>query len=113
MHFLPCPALPCPAPGCRWIGFRLDLIASFTLLAGALLAVVMRDTLQPDLLGLALTHVLQLTGLMQWFVRQTAEVENTMTRCARTGGRAGASGGGQAFYSCLITCMKRLSPWTW
>lgn len=34
-------------------------------------------------LALALTHVLQLTGMLQWWVRQTAEVENTMTSVER------------------------------
>jgi hypothetical protein len=29
-------------------------------------------------LALALTHVLQLTGMMQWWTRQTVEVENNM-----------------------------------
>ena len=34
----------------------------------------------PRLVGLALGHVLNLTGTMQWAVRQTAEAENNMTR---------------------------------
>ena len=37
----------------------------------------------PRLVGLALGHVLNLTGTMQWAVRQTAEAENNMTRRAR------------------------------
>lgn len=34
---------------------------------------------QAAILGLALTHVLQLTGMLQWWTRQTVEVENNMT----------------------------------
>ena len=39
----------------------------------------------PRLVGLALGHVLNLTGTMQWAVRQTAEAENNMTRRAPAG----------------------------
>eukprot|EP00798_Chlamydomonas_sp_ICE-L_P022324 gene22324-29400_t len=67
----------------RWIGFRLDLIATTTLFAASLLAMVMRDSVSVALLGLALAYVLQLTGLMQWMVRQSAEVENNMTALER------------------------------
>jgi hypothetical protein len=34
-------------------------------------------------LALALTHVLQLTGMLQWWTRQTVEVENNMTSVER------------------------------
>ncbi|GLC33196.1 hypothetical protein PLESTB_000360400 [Pleodorina starrii] len=67
----------------RWIGVRLDAVAGTTLLAAALLAMAMRDQINTGVMALALTHVLQLTGLMQWVVRQTAEVENTMTSVER------------------------------
>ncbi|KAL6756466.1 P-loop containing nucleoside triphosphate hydrolase protein [Haematococcus lacustris] len=63
----------------RWIGFRLDLIACTTLLAAALIAAAAREAVRPALLGLALSQLLQMTGIMQWFVRQSAEVENNMT----------------------------------
>ena len=29
---------------------------------------------KPQLLGLALTYIMSIMGVMQWFVRQTAEV---------------------------------------
>ncbi len=39
----------------------------------------------PALLGLALSNLLQLTGIMQWFVRQSAEVGVTHTHvCTHT-----------------------------
>lgn len=35
------------------------------------------------IVGLALSHVLGLTGMLQWWVRQTTEVENAMTSVER------------------------------
>ena len=37
----------------------------------------------PRLVGLALAHVLNLSGSMQWAVRQTAEAENNVTSVER------------------------------
>ena len=34
-------------------------------------------------MGLALAHVLNMSGMMQWAVRQTAETENDMTAVER------------------------------
>ena len=67
----------------RWIGVRLDLISATTLLSTALLAMATHASVSPALLALALTYTLQLTGSMQWFVRQTAEIENCMTAMVR------------------------------
>ena len=50
----------------RWIGFRLDLICALTLTAAALLAVAAQGMVQPQLLGLALTYVMGIMGVMQW-----------------------------------------------
>ena len=36
--------------------------------------IIMQGMVQPQLLGLALTYVMSIMGVMQWFVRQTAEV---------------------------------------
>ena len=43
----------------RWVGLRLDLVASTTLAAGALLAMGLRSSIKPELIGLALSYVLQ------------------------------------------------------
>lgn len=39
--------------------------------------------LEARLVGLALTQSLQLSGLLQWMARQSAEVENHMTSVER------------------------------
>lgn len=70
----------------RWIGFRLDLLVALLMTAAPLLMVGLRNTLGEDnvkLVGLALSQSLYLAGLLQWMVRQTAEVENNMTSAER------------------------------
>lgn len=70
----------------RWIGFRLDVLVALLMTAAPLLMVGLRDKLGEDnvkLVGLALSQSLYLAGLLQWMVRQTAEVENNMTSTER------------------------------
>ncbi|KAL5033223.1 hypothetical protein BDV3_000232 [Batrachochytrium dendrobatidis] len=64
----------------RWLGFRLDMLALVFLTIVAFAAVLLRGPLglRSGLVGLMLTNILQLTGLLQWAVRQSAEVENLM-----------------------------------
>ncbi|MEW5316893.1 MAG: hypothetical protein WDW38_008234 [Sanguina aurantia] len=67
----------------RWVGMRLDVISGLLLLCSALLAVALHAHVASNTLALALTHVVLLTGVMQWFVRQASEVENSMTGVER------------------------------
>lgn len=70
----------------RWIGFRLDVLVALLMTAAPLLMVGLRDKLGDNnvkLVGLALSQSLYLAGLLQWMVRQTAEVENNMTSTER------------------------------
>eukprot|EP00879_Flechtneria_rotunda_P017481 GHRR01018328.1.p1 GENE.GHRR01018328.1~~GHRR01018328.1.p1 ORF type:complete len:1541 (+),score=583.94 GHRR01018328.1:446-5068(+) len=67
----------------RWIGFRLDCISTITLLATAFLAMAVRQQVSAAIVALALTYVLQLTGTLQWWTRQSVEVENNMTSVER------------------------------
>jgi ATP-binding cassette subfamily C (CFTR/MRP) protein 4 len=70
----------------RWIGFRLDFLVALLMTAAPLLMVGLRDRFGEDnvkLVGLALSQSLYLAGLLQWMVRQTAEVENNMTSAER------------------------------
>ncbi|CAK0732404.1 hypothetical protein CVIRNUC_000127 [Coccomyxa viridis] len=63
----------------RWVGFRLDCLSAGTLLVGAVLAMLLRHKVSPQLLGLALSNIINLMGTLQWAVRQSAETENCMT----------------------------------
>lgn len=61
----------------------MDMIAVALLSSAAILAVAFKRLADPPLLALALTHLLQLSGSMQWAVRQTTEAENHMTSVER------------------------------
>lgn len=67
----------------RWLGFRLDCLVSVLATVAPLLVMAVHSRLSSELVGLALTQALQLGGLRQWMVRQSAEVETTMTSVER------------------------------
>ena len=71
----------------RWLGFRLDGICLGLLMAACYLAVICRHhtgfNIEPAILGLALTFLIQLAGLFQWTVRQSAEAENQLISVER------------------------------
>eukprot|EP00050_Salpingoeca_kvevrii_P019960 m.92564 g.92564 ORF g.92564 m.92564 type:complete len:1403 (-) comp8653_c0_seq4:26-4234(-) len=67
----------------RWLGVRLDVLASGFVAAVAVGVVLARDQLSPSEAGVSLALVLQLTASMQRCARQSAEVENQMTACER------------------------------
>ncbi|PNW79862.1 hypothetical protein CHLRE_08g369720v5 [Chlamydomonas reinhardtii] len=69
--------------GWCWLGLRTDTLSATTLLSAAVMSVGVRDKLSIEVLALALTHALNVTALMQFFVQQTAEVENHMTSVER------------------------------
>ena len=67
----------------RWVGFRLDFIVAILLTGAPLIMMAVHNSLGAELVGLSLTQSLYLAGLLQWMVRQTAEVENNMTSTER------------------------------
>ncbi|GJP67873.1 hypothetical protein CLOP_g24635 [Closterium sp. NIES-67] len=76
-------AFYCWLAASRWLAFRLDTIVSVVVLLVATLAVALRTTLPPGLVALALSYTLQMSGMLQWAVRQGAEVENMFTGVER------------------------------
>ncbi|KAJ3055696.1 Multidrug resistance-associated protein 4 [Rhizophlyctis rosea] len=64
----------------KWLGIRVDLMSATFLFVVTFFAVGMRYTLglSGGTMGLLLSYMLQLIGLLQWCIRQSAEVENQM-----------------------------------
>jgi len=71
----------------RWVGFRMDSIMYLFLSVAAFLAVLFQQQgwfkVDPVILGLSLSMLLQLAGLFQWCIRQSAEVINQMVSVER------------------------------
>ena len=67
----------------RWFGVRLDLMASLLTLVTATLVIVLRHQIDPSAAALSISYCITLTGLFQWAIRQSTEVENFMTSAER------------------------------
>ncbi|KDD72696.1 hypothetical protein H632_c3011p0, partial [Helicosporidium sp. ATCC 50920] len=67
----------------RWVGFRLDVIVAALSAVAPLLMMAVHERMSARLVGLALTQTLSLAGMLQWMVRQAADVENCMTSVER------------------------------
>ncbi|XP_045888265.1 ATP-binding cassette sub-family C member 12 [Micropterus dolomieu] len=62
--------------GTRWLSFWLDFMASTMTLLVALFVVLSGDAvISPALKGLAMSYTIQLTGMLQYVVREATEVE--------------------------------------
>lgn len=77
----------------RWVGFRMDSIMVLFLSVACFLSVVVHRQgwfdIDPAILGLALSMLLQLAGVFQWCIRQSAEVINQMVSVERVLGFGG------------------------
>jgi ATP-binding cassette subfamily C (CFTR/MRP) protein 4 len=67
----------------RWFGLRLDLMASLLTLVTSILAVAVRNTIDPSAAALSMTYCLAIVDLFQWAIRQSAEAETYMTSAER------------------------------
>mmetsp|Transcript_15128 Transcript_15128/g.22753 ORF Transcript_15128/g.22753 Transcript_15128/m.22753 type:complete len:715 (+) Transcript_15128:462-2606(+) len=70
----------------RWFGFRLDAAVVVLLAASTFGAVVANQYGiggSPEALAAGIMYVLQLAGLFQWCIRQSAEMENMMVSVER------------------------------
>ena len=71
----------------RWVGFRMDAIMFVLMSVVSFLAVVFHGQawfqIDPSILGLSISMLLQLAGMFQWCIRQSAEVVNLMVSVER------------------------------
>ncbi|XP_038059425.1 ATP-binding cassette sub-family C member 9-like [Patiria miniata] len=69
----------------RWLGFRLDFIGSLIVLLAGLSTLVGALTfgVDPSLVGLGITYSLQVSGYLNWLVRNVAEAELQMNSVER------------------------------
>ncbi|CAO3570724.1 unnamed protein product [Mortierella alpina] len=67
----------------RWLGFRLDALSALFLGVTAIACVAVRDSQQAAMVGLALNYVTQLSGELQWAVRQSVEAAILMVSVER------------------------------
>ncbi|CAJ1069814.1 multidrug resistance-associated protein 1-like [Xyrichtys novacula] len=67
----------------RWLAVNLEFLGNVLVLAAAILSVRGRDELSPGIVGLAVSHSLQVTGILSWIVRSWTDVENNIVSVER------------------------------
>ncbi|XP_047424944.1 multidrug resistance-associated protein 1-like isoform X2 [Mugil cephalus] len=67
----------------RWLAVNLEFLGNLLVLAAAILSVLGRDELSPGIVGLAVSHSLQMTGILSWIVRSWTDVENNIVSVER------------------------------
>ncbi|KIW17671.1 hypothetical protein PV08_04866 [Exophiala spinifera] len=67
----------------RWLSTRLDAIGNVLVLVTGILVVTDRFDVNPSIAGLVLSYILAIVQMIQFTVRQLAEVENNMNATER------------------------------
>jgi ATP-binding cassette, subfamily C (CFTR/MRP), member 1 len=67
----------------RWLSTRLDAIGNLLVFTTGILVVTSRFNVSPSISGLVLSYILAIVQLIQFTVRQLAEVENKMNATER------------------------------
>ncbi|KAK5656320.1 hypothetical protein OQA88_4700 [Cercophora sp. LCS_1] len=67
----------------RWLSVRLDMIGNLLVLTTGVLVVTSRFSVDPSIGGLVLSYILAIVQMIQFTVRQLAEVENGMNAVER------------------------------
>eukprot|EP00210_Caulerpa_lentillifera_P006269 g5988.t1 len=67
----------------RWVALRMDCFVAVVCALSVILSVALADEVSEEVIGLALVYILASSGTLQWWMRQTAELENRMTSIER------------------------------
>ncbi|KAI1075235.1 ATP-binding cassette transporter protein YOR1-like protein [Whalleya microplaca] len=67
----------------RWLSVRLDMIGNLLVFTTGILVVTSRFSVSPSIGGLVLSYILSIVQMLQFTVRQLAEVENGMNAVER------------------------------
>jgi ATP-binding cassette subfamily C (CFTR/MRP) protein 1 len=67
----------------RWLSVRLDIIGNSLVFTTGILVVTSRFSINPSVGGLVLSYILSIVQMIQFTVRQLAEVENNMNATER------------------------------
>lgn len=67
----------------RWLSMRLDMIGNLLVFTTGILVVTSRFNVSPSIGGLVLSYILAIVQMIQFTVRQLAEVENGMNAVER------------------------------
>lgn len=67
----------------RWLSTRLDVIGNLLVFVTGILVVTSRFNVSPSIAGLVLSYILSIVQMIQFTVRQLAEVENGMNATER------------------------------
>ena len=67
----------------RWLTTRLDVIGNLLVFTTCILVVTSRFSVNPSIAGVVLSYILQIVMILQWMIRQLAEVENAMNATER------------------------------
>ncbi|KAI5292871.1 hypothetical protein KEM52_006008 [Ascosphaera acerosa] len=72
----------------RWLSVRIDAIGNLMVLVTGILVVTSRFNVSPSTSGLVLSYILSIVGMLQFTVREIAELENNMNATERIHGYA-------------------------
>ncbi|KAG0254651.1 Canalicular multispecific organic anion transporter 2, partial [Actinomortierella ambigua] len=67
----------------RWLQIRLESLGAFMVFAAAIAAVWNARTLDPSMVGLALSYAMNMTRLLNYMVRTVSEIQNAMVSVER------------------------------
>lgn len=67
----------------RWLSLRLDMVGNALVFTVAILVVTSRFNVDPSISGLVLSYILAIVQMLQFSIRQLAEVENGMNAVER------------------------------